>query len=345
MKTTIENKKGKITYSKLMVTSEEAGNIAHNLGFDEEGRDWYVYNIAFFREKIAKRFDDEQLKYYHRTYTERIPRDPVTGRESHEVTRSKMLNYVFVLATETEVASFAGKYSINPVYRYRAKIEPVFQKHGISQWQTIPKSQMHSLMLIVEGYVKQVDFCTPTEQMLEKGAEVLVTEGRFAGVQGKLITNQGSRKGGCVYVRIDGKRSVRTSKVPEEHIQVLRLGKDPNFFYRKVRAFEAVLDECIERKMKSEPLLPEQRAHLEFFLFRYARLEGLTMVNAAKLSACRYVAYILLGKRKEATQELQRFENEATSTREGRKNLKRSPSALNYINNWKRKVEKVTISK
>lgn len=331
--------KGKITYQSLSIPSDEVCHIAERLGYDETDREWYVYNIPYFTENIRKIFEKTNIKYYHPTYTE-VVKGEKKGTKPRTLTRSKTLSYVFVIATKEEVEELKSNYSINPVYRHINHYDdkPALRNPN-DRWLTLSKNEMHSVMLIAEGYEKTVTFITPSQHMLELGDRVLIIDGDFVGVEGILITNQGSRKGASVFVSINGTEGMLTSRIPDDNIQVLELGKGSDRFYRKIKSFEGVLEECLSCKAANKVLTGEQLANLFFFLVRYERLQGLTLVNAAKLCACRYAALMLLGRKEKAKETLQKFFDDTNSSREGRKNIKRSPSSLNYIDSWKNKVE------
>lgn len=210
-------------------------------------------------------------------------------------------------------------------------------KNTWERWTKVPNKQMHSLMIIVQGLEQDMEFCTPAEQVLDKGDKVKVVGGRFKGVEGILITNQGSNSG-QVYVSVTNGIGAMTAKIQDKYVQVLEFSRNTNHFYYKIAAFEKLLDQYLQIRSKGQRLNSEQEANLRFFLFRYESLTGLTRVNAAKLVACRYVAYKLLGQHTEADLCLQFHDEECNSTKKNQRAAKRSKSGQEYIDKWVERV-------
>ena len=92
-------------------------------------------------------------------------------------------------------------------------------------------------------------------------------------------------------------------------------------------------------RKEGNALNEKQKAELKFFLFRYERLASLTSVNAAKLLACKYAAYKLLGRDREAERCLKRHAKEQERTKNNRRTAKRASSAQDYIDKWIEKVD------
>jgi len=220
-------------------------------------------------------------------------------------------------------------------YRNLEKHRPI---EPFDKWATVPFAQMHALMIIVQGFETEVEFCTPDDQLLEKGDSVRITGGKFKGVEGTLLTRQGA-SGGYVYIQVTNSLIIKTAKIRNEYIQVLAFSRNTNHFYYKIAAFEKRIEACLQCRKEGHALSEKQKAELKFFLFRYERLASLTSVNAAKLLACRYAAYKLLGQNREAARCLKLHAKEQERTRNNRRAAKRASSAQDYIDKWFEKVD------
>lgn len=345
---------GKITYSEISIPNGgDVSSVASYLNFDETGKEWYLYKIPHFTTNIEHHFNDAKLKFYrpvskkdelrkHDSYCSPYvaprlrPLQQPNEYVKKDVARTQVLDYVFVLATLAEIEKFRADYSISPVFRHRSDQE-VFS----SPWTTIPKRQMHSLMIVVEGFEHQIQFETPDEQMLQKGDRVYVCGGNFKGVEGILLLNQGQHKGGKIFVGITHDKGVSTAHIPDEHIQVLEFSRNSNHLYYKISAFEKVLDSCLSLLAEGDSLSPELLANLEHFLFRYARVENLTLVNNTKLMACQYAALMLLGRCAEAETRVKDFLDGVMQKTSSRKAWNRYPTASTYLSDMQKKVNQV----
>lgn len=282
-------------------------SIAEALGFKEECNKWYVYCIPHPSDEKKKPFIEMGMQVY-------MP---------------KLFNYVFVLATRKQVDALIMLDHIYPIYNHRVKGEILSSS---KTWLTVPTHQMHALMQAIENQ-EEIDIVAPEEYQLEKGDKVLVTAGSFAGLEGVLLTSQGSR-GGKIYVGITNTEGFLTAMIPDEYLKVIEFSRSNDHFYRRIEACEKVLEESLETLKQDKILKKEQRAYLQFFLERFDSLTNLTHVNHARLVACRFAALSLLGKHDEAESCIRQFEAETAQSKSKRRSAKRSPSAQKYINKW-----------
>ena len=324
----------KITYRTYTIGKEVLADIATTLGFKEEGNEWYVYRIPHLSVKSKQKFQDAHIQVYLPTYTVEKTLD---GKKV-KVEKPKMLNYLFALTTFEKVESFRKLENLSPVFRHREK-GTVLGPHDI--WLTVPKAQMHSLMIVAQGYEQEMTFVTPEEQMLVKGDMVRVAAGQFKGAEGILVTNQGSTKG-KVFVSITSGFGTMTTTIPDEYIQVLEFSRANNHFTRKMQAVEKDLDKAVLQRQAGEPLDPKLRAALQFFLFRYSALTNLTHVNNARITAYRYAARVLLGRQTEAEKDLKLYLASSTTNSALRRAITRTPAITRYIDEWREKVKNET---
>ena len=331
----MDHSENKITYSKLMLPEEKAAQIAVNLGFVEEGNRWFVYRIPRLSLMHKSLFEIAKMQVYM-PMCQRGPRKDGKQRVSYV---PKLGYYLFVLATSEQVESFRVLNLINPVYTHRCEGE-ILPKDKV--WMTVEAPEMHQLMLVVEGMEQEVEFTTPDSQKLKKGDRVRVIGGKFKGLEGILLSNQGSHKGGRICVNVTNRLVAKTAYIRDEYIQVLEFSRHNNHFFRKLQAIEKLFDEIILNWV-DEGKLPtnEQRAALQFFLIRYAQLEGLTHVNNVKLVVSRYVANVLLSRRQEAKLLLDAFLKQVMSNKKLKRAHLRYPTAQQYIDMWLAKVAPV----
>jgi len=323
---------GTITYRKLTVDKAIVKDVASALGFNERGNDWYVYRIPLLSIEDKKIFEDAHMQVYLPTYT------VTTTIQGKKTTKElpKILNYLFVLATLEQIRELGEMKEINPVYRHRCKDEIV---HENNRWLTVPNEQMHSLMLVAENYEKEVEFCTPNDQRLEKGDRIRIVAGPYQGLEGILVTNQGCKNGGKVCIQITNQLCAFTTQVPDRHIQVLEFSRNTNHLSRKIQAFEKQLNLIMTHQEEYKTLESEQRAALQFFLFRYSELGGLTHLNLTKMTTCRYVAMMLLNRRNEASQCLEQYKTRIDNDKNSRIAIQRWPSAKKYMDTWIQRVD------
>lgn len=273
----------------LSITTGEKLDVARELGFDETGLEWYVYRIPYLTVRSAQKFEKAGLQYYLPTF--KIEKPTKHGKPLVEE-RPKILNYLFVLAKKAQIDELAKQEKIFPLYRHLCKGEIV---RADQRYTTVPKDQMHQLMIMVEGYKQEVEFRIPPSQQLAKGDKVRVVEGPFAGVEGILLTNQGAG-GGQVYVSITNGMGALTATIADAQLQVLEFSRQNNHFYYKMQAVEQHILDAENTHAQGQALTAEQRLQLEFFRFRYAHLTGLSRTHQAKFDDLMHRLQQLIGR-------------------------------------------------
>lgn len=325
----------RFTFRKLTVSENEANDIASSLGFREEGNRWFVYRIPALSVAHRMRFERNQMQAYLPTYHSKV----IAHGRTVEVERPKMLNYIFVLADQDKVERFRLTENIAPVRAHRCKDE--IQKYD-EIWLTVPTRQMHTLMLVAQGYEHEVEFSMPDDEVLESGDRVLVADGPFKGVKGILTQTQGKRNG-KVFVNIENGYGILTKDVPDEYLKVLEFSRLNNHLTRRMQAFEKILNEAYTGRDADGSLIPEHRAALQAFLFRYSELSGLTHSSYARLMALRYAALMLLGDRQKASECLSSYAERSEMTKDSRRAARRSPTADEYMQSWMKRLQAVQV--
>lgn len=215
------------------------------------------------------------------------------------------------------------------------------------RYLVIPHEQMHRLMVVVQGYEREVQFEVTDEAMLHKGDKVRVIAGRFAGLQGFLSTSQG-KPGGEVLVSLSERvatdesghqtccpvLAVRTLHIKAEELKIVAFAPDSPHFFNRIAAVERVFVAALRQRKDTGGITPEQRAKIEAFVQQCDELQNLSRVNRVKLHICFYVAYSLLGLPAQANGHLQlaRDPKQGVATAKIAKAL--PPSASRYIDRW-----------
>lgn len=322
-----------LTDSQHIENMQATTNVAVRLGYHEDGKLWYVYRIPYLTISSKKRFEDVGMQVYLPTYfVERIK----NGRKIREE-KPKILNYLFVLADIEQINGLIAIENLRPMYRHRCEGEIINER---DKWQTIPSKQMHSLMIVAQGYESEMEFCVPESQKLEKGDKVRVVAGQYKGLEGILVKNQGC-KDGRIYVGITNGFGTFTTAISENCVKVLEFSSETNHFFRKIESVEKLLAQAIEALKTGKELNDEMKSSLKSFLFRYSELVGLTHVSKAKLTACRYVAMRLLGRHQDAEACMNTFLREVENDKNRRRALKRWPTAQKYIDKWVQAIDGV----
>lgn len=309
-------------------------DVIASLGFDEEGRSWYLYAVPRMADRFARTLEAEGMQLYCPTMKKEI----LAGGRKIVREIPKIPRYTFVLSTFEQVESFAKRYQVKPVMvRREAGERLAYDKI----YQTIPSSQMRSLMIVVECMEEEVEFVTPKSQYLERGDIVRVGGGEFVGVEGILQSNQGQRGGGRVYVDVGGVCTFSTATVPDEYIQVLAFARNSNHFYYKFKAVEELLEKAASTYACAGEPTSEELAALNFFLYRYECLGGLTYANEAKYVACRYAALMLVGRDADAEDCLADYQRRMQASKSARRSLRRSPAAQTGIDRWVERIAQI----
>ena len=306
-------------------------SIATEMGYIEDDRLWYVYRVPRMQVSDKLPFADAGMQTFLPTSSVAVKDE--RGRVVRTVLRPKLPNYLFVLATPRQMQQYYEHHGVQPIIRKRHTDLSLAQRHLV-----VPTPQMHLFMQVVSVMDQEVTFEWGDDELLVKGDHVLVAEGPFRGVEGTLLTNQGCHQG-RVYVSLASGLGVLTAQIPDEYLQVLSFRRDNTHFYKKMQAYERVLDGCLATYRTDGRLQPQQRKHLQGFLFRYSRLGELTHASHARLVACRYATHRLLAQRAQAEAELNAYKALREIDAARRRADKRSSSARDTIEEWCRKIE------
>lgn len=304
-----------------------AGNdAAASLGYREEGNRWYVYRIPQLSLLHKSLFEKHGMQVYLPTYRTKTF---VRGK-AVDVERPKVLNYMFVLTDIGSVEHFRTLQGISPVRKHHTGDEVVRRDDF---WLTVPFSQMHSLMLVVQGLDREVEFCEPQADAVERGDCVYVAAGRFKGVKGVLLQTKGKRDG-RVCVSIASDFGILTDDIPDRYLQIISFSRSCNHFTRRMQAFEQILEQAYDARQTGGTVTPVQKEAIGAFLFRYRLLTGLTHASFARLQILRYAAYALLGDSKKADECIAVYVSETENSKSGRLAARRSPAADEYMKSW-----------
>lgn len=283
-----------------------AGLLNHFDDYKSKGYAWYVYRLFHPTVNSAIPFLDAGMQPYFPTVT-------VTTHDSHgrerKVEKPKFLNYLFALATKDQVHKLHtdSKDHTQPVLKHRVRFsEDTMEQADTNNWQTVGFREMNTLIRFTEAHDDTVSLVMADDELLEKGDKVRVINGPLKGSEGILRTSQG-RKGGTIFFTITSMIStdkfgnetsvpyvgLETVHISEKDIKVIAFNPQNNHFYKKLSAFEKVLQKAIAKR---DTLITDQKliGKMQLFIKSYDELQNLSGIYATKRATLFYVASTLL---------------------------------------------------
>lgn len=131
------------------------------------------------------------------------------------VLRSRLPNILFAFGLEDEIKAFVFDNVNLPFLRFyyrhhheggRLTKEPL----------VVPKYQIDTFKIICEAEDEDIFVSTDKIRLFEKGEEVRITQGRFAGVTGRVANFKGQKRVG---IYIEGVATVATAYVPRAYLE------------------------------------------------------------------------------------------------------------------------------
>lgn len=375
--TTAQQGGGKVACDKPAPTDDataamqQGKSVAHLLEtIDEKQRQggyyWFIYRLTHPKADSDKPFKDKGFTVYY-------PLVDVTYHDSRGrvVTQQKpkLLNYIFVLATEAQVEDLRfSDIRYTPMRRYlstqelNALNDPknrekrlevngklVIETLNTCRWQKVPFSQMIRLIRYNEIVDGPVSLVKADDDLLDKGDLVHIINGPFKGLDGILRTSE-RMSGGSVFIglayRITTDKKGREQQVPVFGVETIRLSdqdykvkefrKGKKHFFLKIESFTKVLDAAIQNRLDSKSGTVTDtvlRNKLHSFLFRYDELTNLTRINATKLYVVCYAASTLLNVEVQAKLYKKKWHD-----------LGKPTAKINeFIEEWTDKIEKMIV--
>ncbi len=300
----------------------------------EKNRSWFIYRVSRPSLTSDKVFIDAGMFPYY-------PLIEVKTKDSRGKTRTirkpKLLNYIFVLATDRDVERL--RFSDNHLYLYplsrhlsQKELEAIrAQKNDGTKpletiWQKVRPEEVHRFIRFNAGYDGEISLVAPDNELLDKGDIVEIINGPFKGYEGVLKTSE-RRSGGSVYIKLTSFLGAETLHMKDIDLKVKRFGKGSKHFYTKMDSFEKVLlDAAADCRSHGQLFVSDStlRGKIAFLLHRYDSLEELSRVNEARLNTICYVAATLLNDQREADSYLAKWQR-----------MKKLPeSSLAYMAKW-----------
>lgn len=195
-------------------------------------------------------------------------------------TRPLLGNYVFLRATESRIKEFRQHYPVlNPVIDH-ASSQP-------RRYLAVPDDDMARFRTLANILCQKVPCYSPDEIDLEKGDYVGIVGGPFQGLEGTLISQQGSN-GGRVAINIANQLLAVTYHIEPRYLRVLRFAKGNKHVYDHLDAFARRLDKAIAEHTATGTISLASTAALGYFVDRF----GSAHIPGVK-TRCRFTAHLM----------------------------------------------------
>lgn len=239
------------------------------------------------RELARRQRDGEPLFEYFAPML--VEARKINGRlvETH---RPLLYNYLFVHASEAEIYRIKQRL---PHYNFLPRVKDGKESY---HYPYLTDRAMRDLQWIARSYAEPVPVCTADPAWLVKGDRIRITEGRFAGIEARVVTNAPSRHKE-VLVSIDNWMCVPLLKVQPGQYEVVELNaENPSFYSRlnNARLFDR-LHEALCRHIAGEDSA-EDRDFAADVVQQYGSLTLASDVMRSKLHALLLQAYTIRGE-------------------------------------------------
>ena len=216
------------------VTPEETGIVSPRIGFapfafpeakssktgvsvryvPDPDKSWYVFRASYGREDKA--FDilveDGTYPYIAKQYV-------VKYRNGRRIKKMKSLipNLIFVYTTRAKADEYVNK---TPALSFLSYYLNHFKKDGEDKNPplTVPEKEMATLIRTAETKSEHLRFVDPSQCHYKGGESVIITDGMFKGVVGKVARVSGQQR---VIVSITNVGLISTAYIPTAFIEKL----------------------------------------------------------------------------------------------------------------------------
>lgn len=179
-------------------------------------KNWYAMRTTYGREQKAY---DYIISKGGTAFLPLIRKEKEINGIKQTVETSRIPNIFFVYGTEDEVKKFAFDNVHLPFLRFY--YESRFDKYKVTKRPLIvPDRQMQSLQILCQAEAEDIRF-VPNEviRKFQAGDTVLITEGEFKGIEGKVARWQGQQR---VAIIIEGLCVIATAYVPSAYLERIR---------------------------------------------------------------------------------------------------------------------------
>lgn len=175
---------------------------------------WYVLRTTYGREKKAC---DYIVKHGGIAYCPTIITERLQNGKLSQVEMSRIPNIFFAFGTEENIKSFVYDNKNLPYLRFYYRY--LRDGHQIRKEPiVVPEDQIKSLQIICQSEVN--DFIVTTQEIkkFHLGQKVRVSDGDFAGVEGRVARFQGQQRVGII---IEGLLTIATAYVPNAFLEII----------------------------------------------------------------------------------------------------------------------------
>ena len=142
--------------------------------------------------------------------------------------RSLLYNYLFVHASECEIYRIKQRL---PQYNLLPRVKDSKESY---HYPYLTDKAMRDLQWIARSYAEPIPICTADPAWLVKGDRIRITDGRFAGIEAKVVTNTPTRHKE-ILVSIDNWMCVPLLKVQPGEYEVVELNAATPSYYALCR--------------------------------------------------------------------------------------------------------------
>ena len=239
------------------------------------------------RELTRRRRDNEPLFEYFAPVL--VEARKMNGRLV-TTQRSLLYNYLFVHASEAEIYRIKQRL---PQYNLLPRVKDSEESY---HYPYLTDKAMRDLQWIARSYAEPVPVCTPDPAWLAKGDRIRIAEGRFAGIEARVVTNAPSRHKE-ILVSIDDWMCVPLLKVQPGAYEVIELNAENPGYYSRLnnsKLFDRIHD-ALCRHWAGTGSAEDRRMATEV-LQEYGSLTLDSDILRCKLHALLLQAYTILGE-------------------------------------------------
>lgn len=212
--------------------------------------------------------------------------------------RPLLLNYVFIRSSENEL--FRLK-QVLPQYNFLPRVRTGEEDY----YPYLSDEAMRNLQWVARSYADRLPVYTPSPDRLMKGDRVRITEGRFKGVEARVIVQPGAGRKE-VMVSVENWMWIPLLRVKSGQYEVIALQEEGKHVYTRLdnERLSKGLHEALERYHSPAGCTDEDRKTAAETLRQYANLSMDSDVMRTKLYSLLLPAYTILGDRSACEQLL-----------------------------------------
>lgn len=239
------------------------------------------------RELARRQRDGEPLfEYFAPAFVETRK---VNGRLV-KTRRALLYNYLFVHASEAEIYRIKQRL---PQYNFLPRVRDGKDSY---HYPYLTDQAMRDLRWITRSYAEPVPVCAADPVWLVKGDRIRITEGRFAGIEARVVTTAPSRHK-VIIVTIDNWMCVPLLSVEPGQYEVIELNAENPCCYSRLNnsALFERLHTALCHHLSGE-VTDEDRGVAAEVVRQYGSLQLESDVMRSKLYALLLPAYTILGE-------------------------------------------------